>query len=114
VRITFRDLEQLDRAIANLRDDRDAGLFDDNPDDYRLRVRNRVERRKTLAKLPQRPDGWVDVPTGQTYAERWAELTDDTGRREFLLSAGVKFKLDGPGTAPGASPSSVATWCACT
>ncbi|MFB7180890.1 recombinase family protein [Streptomyces sp. NPDC056257] len=40
-----------------------------------------------LEKLPQRAAEWVSVPTGETYAERWARMDWDGRRR--LLTEGV-------------------------
>lgn len=40
-----------------------------------------------LEKLPQRAAEWVSVPTGETYAERWARM--DWNDRRRLLTEGV-------------------------
>src|SRR5690606_18582077 len=46
------DLAAVERAITNLRDDRDAGLFDDDEDDYRDRMGALVSRRRALREVP--------------------------------------------------------------
>jgi hypothetical protein len=60
-----RELEQVERAIAGLRDDADAGLYDDDRADYQRRMKNLLEKKRELALLPHRPDGWWKSRTGR-------------------------------------------------
>ncbi|MGW3231477.1 MULTISPECIES: hypothetical protein [Streptomycetaceae] len=49
-----------------------------------------VDERRRLAALPQRPSAWVEVETGQTFADAWT-VADQEGRRQLLL--GLKARL---------------------
>ncbi|MET8062577.1 hypothetical protein ACFYON_17455 [Micromonospora sp. NPDC005686] len=43
---------------------------------------------KRLAELPETPDRWEDVPTGETFRQVWDR--DPEGRNEILRTAGVR------------------------
>ncbi|MFD7581584.1 hypothetical protein [Kitasatospora sp. NPDC059817] len=49
-----------------------------------------VDERRRLAALPQRPSAWVEVETGQTFADAWTRA-DQERRRQLLL--GLKARL---------------------
>ncbi|MGX4734624.1 hypothetical protein [Kitasatospora griseola] len=49
-----------------------------------------VDERRRLAALPQRPSAWVDVETGQTFADVWAGVGQEH-RRQLLI--GLKARL---------------------
>jgi hypothetical protein len=90
-----RDAELADVQLA-LSDLPKQGLSDDEEDAERKRLR---AERNRLQSLPNTPDRWEEVPTGQTVGEHWASLDYD-GQRAFLL-ADVKFyaeSLTVPGT----------------
>lgn len=96
-----RDLEQVNRAIRDLRDDSDAGLFPDR-DDYHRRMAGLLQRQGALSALPNEPDRWVDEPTGQTFADLWNATETDMERRDILLSTGATFALTAQsGARPG-------------
>lgn len=82
------DLRAVQRAISALRDDRDAGLFDDDEDDYRDRMRALITRRKALEATPTRPAGWETVETGRTVREEW-ELRSPAQRGELIAGMGM-------------------------
>ncbi|MGW8438705.1 recombinase family protein [Nocardiopsis sp. NPDC055879] len=81
------ELESTTRAIANLRDDRDLGLFDDDEDDYRARMKALVARRARLQAEPSRPASWTTRGTGSTVAEVW-ERSGTDGRAALIRSMG--------------------------
>jgi hypothetical protein len=61
-----------------------------------------LERQAALSALPSEPDGWIDEPTGETFADLWNAAANDLERREFLLSTGAKFTLTAhEGAKPG-------------
>ncbi|MFD7829932.1 recombinase family protein [Kitasatospora sp. NPDC059803] len=80
---------------ARLRDDRNAGLYDE-PDDaewYRTEYARMGEELKELKATPERPAGWRRVRTGRTVAADWAAAPDEAARREMLESFGVSAVL---------------------
>lgn len=81
------ELEATEHAITNLRDDRDLGLFDDDADDYRARMKALVARRARLRAQPSRPPRWETRGTGVTVAEIW-ERSDGDGRASLIRSMG--------------------------
>jgi DNA invertase Pin-like site-specific DNA recombinase len=81
------ELEATERAITNLRDDRDLGLFDDDEDDYRARMKALVARRSRLRAEPSRPPRWDTRGTGATVAEVW-EHSDGDDRALLIRSMG--------------------------
>ncbi|GGM55554.1 integrase [Dactylosporangium sucinum] len=96
-----RELEQVNRAINDLRDDSEAGLFPDRQE-YQRRMAALLERQGALSALPNEPDRWIDEPTGETFADRWNAAETDMERRDFLLSTGAVFTLTArDGTRPG-------------
>jgi site-specific DNA recombinase len=85
-----RELEDLDKMISRLRSDREAGLYDDDEEYFRSTMKGYMERRKELAKLPQKPSGWQYYDTGVTYRQAW-EKANTQERRKILIDAGIKF-----------------------
>ncbi|MGW3229430.1 recombinase family protein [Kitasatospora sp. NPDC001095] len=87
-------IAELQAARKRLRDDRDAGLYEDEDDAawYQDRYHQLTSDIAELKKRPERPAGWHVVPTGQTVADRWREA-DGAGRREMLDEYGVKVVL---------------------
>lgn len=83
------DIARTEEAIARLRAESDAGIYEGDTDGYLARLKPLVERRKTLSELPNRPAGWDFVTTGETYAEAW-ERMDKTERRDLLLESGIQ------------------------
>lgn len=87
-----KEIAALGRALADLREDRAAGLYADDlgKAEYREQYAKLSSRRTELVALPSTPDRWEEVATGQTYAERWATLTTDAERNAEYIAAGVK------------------------
>ncbi len=75
-----------------LGDDRDAGLFDTpaGQDDYRRRYGKIAQRIADLESLPQRPPRWVEIPTGETFADAW-QRSDTVQRNALLRQSGIQF-----------------------
>lgn len=69
------ELERARRNIAYLREESEAGLWDDDRQGYMERQRSLKEREKTLKALPQRADSWEDRGTGVSYAVAWTSGT---------------------------------------
>ncbi|GAA4981050.1 recombinase family protein [Actinopolymorpha pittospori] len=86
------DLAAVERAIGNLRDDRDAGLFDDDEDDYRERMSALVGRRKALRAAPSTEPRWQYRSMGCTVAELWKTL-EPAGRGDLLRTMGVTVEV---------------------
>jgi DNA invertase Pin-like site-specific DNA recombinase len=89
------DLEAVEHRMGELRDDREAGLYSGpkGTEEYRAMYLRLQAKRDQLANLPYTPDRWEDVPTGSTFAERWAGLESTEDRRAFLLASRVKVIL---------------------
>ncbi|MEU7077343.1 recombinase family protein [Streptomyces sp. NPDC046409] len=99
IRRTFRpgvdhtkDVEEVTRALAELREDREAGLYSSElgKKEYREEYLRLEAKREALAAMAVVPDRWEETPTGQTYADRWAELTSPAEKNKELREAGVK------------------------
>ncbi|MGO1048832.1 recombinase family protein [Crossiella sp. CA198] len=90
------EIAEVKKALKRLRDDRYVhNLFEGDEDaeqDYLSRYRDLRERQKYLEGLPFRPAGENRVHTGQSVAERWAEL-DEVGRRDLLVQHNVKVTV---------------------
>ncbi|MER8041225.1 recombinase family protein [Streptomyces hydrogenans] len=87
-----RDIEEVNRALAELREDREAGLYSSElgKQEYRETYQRLDARREQLMSQPTRPDTWEEIPTGETYRERWAKLSTQHEKGRELRAAGVK------------------------
>lgn len=83
-----RELDDVRRAIRRLRDDRDVGLFDDEEEDYRGRMRRLVARQKALKAVEHVEPHWGTKETGRTLTDVW-EAADDAGKGALLLEYGL-------------------------
>ncbi|MFI9328758.1 recombinase family protein [Kitasatospora sp. NPDC052868] len=85
-------LNHVAQAMKDLREERRRGLFDypGGDDEYSEALETLVDERRRLAALPQRPAAWIDVETGETFADAWTQA-DQEGRRQLLL--GLKARL---------------------
>ncbi|MFD9619166.1 recombinase family protein [Streptomyces virginiae] len=99
IRRTFRpgvdhtqDVAEVTRALAELREDREAGLYSSElgKKEYREEYLRLEAKREALAAMPVVPDRWEEIPTGQTYRDRWAELTSPAEKNKELRESGVK------------------------
>ncbi|WP_078315213.1 recombinase family protein [Mycobacterium sp. D16Q16] len=90
-------LDQTNRTIQSLRDDRAMGLFT-TPDDeemYRQQMSSLIAKRDQLSALPIVRAGWVEVVTSKTYGEVWPGATPEA-RRKLLTDAEVKITIHSP------------------
>lgn len=78
-----RELNDVTKALQRLRDDRDAGMFDEEEDEYRARVGRLIARRRALQSVPLVEPHWETKETGRTLGELWERLDDE--RRGALL-----------------------------
>ncbi|WP_344626102.1 recombinase family protein [Kitasatospora arboriphila] len=80
------------QAMKDLREEKRRNLFDypGGDDEYSEALETLVDERRRLAALPQRPSAWVEVETGQTFADAWSRA-DQERRRQLLL--GLKARL---------------------
>ncbi|MET8327676.1 recombinase family protein [Streptomyces sp. NPDC005181] len=90
-----RDIAEVNRALTELREDREAGLYSSElgKQEYRDTYKRLDARRAQLMAQPTRPDTWEEIPTGETYRERWAKLTTQHEKGRELRAAGVKAIL---------------------
>ncbi|MFE1587277.1 recombinase family protein [Streptomyces sp. NPDC058737] len=90
-----KDIEEVTRALAELREDREAGLYssETGKQEYRESYARLDAKREQLMSLPTRPDTWEEVPTGETYRERWAQLSTDEEKGKELRSAGLRVTV---------------------
>ncbi|MCX9191751.1 recombinase family protein [Carbonactinospora thermoautotrophica] len=88
-----KELEEVNRALKELREDRAAGLYsgEQGTQEFREMYKQLEERRKQLEALPTRPDEWREEPTGQTYRERWESLRTHEERNRELREAGIRL-----------------------
>ncbi|WP_121828240.1 recombinase family protein [Streptomyces sp. S1] len=87
-----RDIEEVNRALAELREDREAGLYSSElgKQEYRETYKRLDARREQLMAQPTRPDTWEEIPSGETYRERWAKLSTQHEKGRELRAAGIK------------------------
>ncbi|MET8470240.1 recombinase family protein [Streptomyces sp. NPDC006422] len=87
-----RDIRDVNRALADLQEDREAGLYGSElgKREYRQAHRRLEARRERLMAQPTRPDVWEEVPTGETHRTRWHALSDWHEKGKALRSAGVR------------------------
>ncbi|MFJ5712015.1 recombinase family protein [Streptomyces sp. NPDC093105] len=87
-----RDIEEVNRALTELREDREAGLYSSElgKQEYRETYKRLDARREQLMAQPTRPDTWEEIPTGETYRERWAKLSTQHEKGRELRAAGIK------------------------
>ncbi|MFF7636528.1 recombinase family protein [Kitasatospora sp. NPDC008050] len=88
-------IASLEADRQRLRDDRQAGLYDE-PDDatwYRTEYARMGKEIKELRALPERPPGMRMQATGRTVATRWHAAPDDAARRELLNEFNVRVVL---------------------
>ncbi|MFG2848306.1 hypothetical protein ACGF12_34855 [Kitasatospora sp. NPDC048296] len=85
-------LNHVTQAMKDLREEKRRGLFDypGGDDEYSEALEILVDERRRLAALPQRRSAWVEVETGQTFADAWSHA-DQEHRRQLLL--GLKARL---------------------
>jgi site-specific DNA recombinase len=90
-----KDVEEVTRALAELREDREAGLYssETGKQEYRESYARLDAKREQLMSLPTRPDTWEEIPTGQTYRQRWAQLSTDEEKGKELRSAGLRVTV---------------------
>jgi DNA invertase Pin-like site-specific DNA recombinase len=88
-------LADIDRALQELREDRAAGLYsgEQGTADYRKMYLDLEAKRNKLNAEPSEPDRWEDVPTGETYRERWATLETAAERAAEYRAAGLKVVI---------------------
>lgn len=88
-------LSGLRAARKRLRDDREAGLYEDGDDAdwYRSRYQSLTEQIKGLEKEPVRPAGMVKRPTGKTVESEWLNAPSNAERRKLLQEFGVMVKV---------------------
>jgi DNA invertase Pin-like site-specific DNA recombinase len=88
-------IAEAEAARKRLRDDRAAGLYDDEDDHewFRTQYARLGREIRELRALPERPAGMRMVPTGQTVADQWAKAPDDAARRELLHGYEVRVML---------------------
>ncbi len=78
-----------------LREDRQAGLYDD-PEDaewYRREYKRIGDELRELERTPSRPAGMYWVATGRTMGDLWNEAPDDAERRELLDEYRIRVVL---------------------
>ncbi|KIQ65538.1 hypothetical protein TR51_16940 [Kitasatospora griseola] len=85
-------LNHVAQVMKDLREEKRRGLFDypGGDEEYSEALEVLVDERRRLAALPQRPSAWVDVETGQTFADAWTRAGQEH-RRQLLI--GLKARL---------------------
>ncbi|MFI5529211.1 recombinase family protein [Kitasatospora sp. NPDC051853] len=88
------EIATLEAVKARLLADRAVGIYDEPEDFARFETQFKACTAdiKALRSLPERPSGWITIPTGETVAERWAR-EDVQGRRELLIEHGVRVAI---------------------
>jgi hypothetical protein len=77
-----------------LRSERHHGLFDypGGDDEYSEALELLVTERRRLAALSQRPSGWVEVETGETFADAW-NSADQEHRRLMRINMEARLYI---------------------
>jgi site-specific DNA recombinase len=89
------ELENIARAMRELVEDRQAGLYssESGARTFRDMFAKLEAQEQTLRAMPSRADEWRDEPTGETYGERWAALEAAGERNRELRQAGIRAVL---------------------
>ncbi|MGW3115390.1 recombinase family protein [Streptomyces sp. NPDC001091] len=87
-----REIAALTETLQKMREERAAGLFADelSQQEYRADYKRYSAKRAQLMAMPSTPDRWEENLTGQTYADRWAELSSPADKNKELREAGVR------------------------
>ncbi|MFJ3847341.1 recombinase family protein [Streptomyces albidoflavus] len=88
-------IKELENNRTRLREDRAAGLYEDQDDKewYQNRYKEMGAEIDKLRKLPERAPGFHLIPTGETVAKKWHSAKSNRERREMLTEFGVRVKL---------------------
>ncbi|MBR7824952.1 recombinase family protein [Actinospica sp. MGRD01-02] len=88
-------ISELETDRKRLKDDRNAGLYDDadEADWYRRRYRAMTDEIRQLKALPDRPAKMYWQPLGKTVADQWRDAPDDVARRELLAAYDFRVVL---------------------
>ncbi|MFJ1885286.1 hypothetical protein [Streptomyces sp. NPDC088137] len=88
-------LEGLRAARRRLRDDREAGLYDDAEDAewFQSRYASLTSDIKKMEAESIRPAGMVSRPTGRTVEMEWSAAQDDGERRKLLQEFGARIRV---------------------
>ncbi|MFJ6012329.1 recombinase family protein [Streptomyces sp. NPDC092952] len=94
-------IAEIQASRARLREDRKAGMYEDEDDYewYKEEYRRMGDKIAQLKKLPETPSGIKSVPTGKTIREQWESGTLQS-RQEILSEFGVKVTLLPRGSKP--------------
>ncbi|MFE6667022.1 recombinase family protein [Streptomyces sp. NPDC057697] len=89
------DINEVTRAMQELREDREAGIYSSETGklEYREEYSRMDRKREQLIALPTRPDTWEEIPTGETYGERWSQLTTAEGKSKELRASGLRVTV---------------------
>jgi site-specific DNA recombinase len=88
------DLDETNRRIESLREDRAMGLYPTPEDEqvYRQQMRAQIAKRDELAAMTTVRAGWIEVETDQTYGAVWPTATTEE-RRNMLTDAGIVLRV---------------------
>jgi len=75
------ELTRVNRNIEGLREESEAGLYDDDREGYLSRLRRLTDRRRELVAAEATTDRWEMQPTGDTYGEWWGTASDEERNR---------------------------------
>lgn len=86
------ELAAVTRAMTAMRDERDLGFYDyeGGLEEFNGRMSALTEKRKLLQSLPHQPAQYLQVPTGETYADAYQRMNPEE-RRALLLKAGIRL-----------------------
>ena len=87
-----RELEEVRKRIARLRDNYESGAYDDSPEEYKERLHALRARRDELAAEPVTEGRWDEKATRETFEDLWSRL-DLEGQRQQLIKSGYKVLL---------------------
>lgn len=86
------ELDELDKRIARLREDRELGAYDDDPGYYAEKMREYTSARKALEGQPRTEAHWEDRELPETFSELW-QTSNGERRRKLLIDAGVRLEI---------------------
>jgi site-specific DNA recombinase len=89
------ELEEVEDALAELREDRKAGLYrgERGTAEFRTMYGELEARREALEALPNRPPAIRTIETGITYTTQWDVSGNVVQRRDILTEAGVTIHV---------------------
>ena len=89
-----KELKETKRRIERLRQDRELGAYDDDPEYYASKMKEYTSRIREMEQNPPKEAHWEAQELDVTYSQMWASSNQED-RRKLLRDSGIKFYIHG-------------------